>query len=125
MNRIIVKSVKATNNKLIVDFCCSGQIKRFFNGNQFFAEYDVSIEGIPDAILIIPFLSAICPIAWANQADIYVETVDETFLQSLEKVRSALNKFYPQMNFNNKIHVNKIVALNVNTQPGAMMLFSG
>lgn len=125
MNRIIVKSVKATNNKLIVDFSCSGQIKKFFNGNQFFAEYDVSIEAVPSAILIIPFLSTICPIAWANQTDIYVETVDETFLQSLETVRLALQKFYPQINFNNKIHVNKIVALNVNTQPKAMMLFSG
>lgn len=93
--------------------------------NKFFVEYNTSIEGVPEAILIIPFLALICPIAWANQADVFVETVDETFLRSLNHVQKTLQKFYPQMRFSGKVHVKKIVTPNVNVQKNTMMLYSG
>lgn len=125
MNRLIVKSVDATGGKLTIDFDCIGQIKKFLRGNRFFAEYSTSIEDTPESILVIPFLSTVCPIAWANPAEVYVETVDETFLQSLENVRLALQRFYPRINFSSKIYVNRIVTSHVNVRTKSMMLFSG
>lgn len=125
MNLIIVKSVRAVRNQLIIDFDCKGQIRKFFKGTRFFVEYSSPIEDAPESILVIPFLSTICPIAWVNQAEIRVETVDKKFLQSLEKVRLALKKFYPEINFNGTISVNKIVTSPTTCSKKAMMLFGG
>jgi hypothetical protein len=125
MNRVTVKSAKATGNKLTVHFECTGQIKKFFSYNRFFAEYSISIEDTPESILIIPFLSTVCPIAWANQADVYVEAVDETFLQALEKVKLAMLSFYPRINFSGAVYANRIDVSQDKVQTKSMMLFSG
>jgi hypothetical protein len=91
-NRLTVTSVEAANNRLTISFSCKGQIQNYFTQNQFLVEYNASIEGVPEAILIIPFLASICPIAWANQADVYVEEADKTFLCSLGHVQKTLQK---------------------------------
>lgn len=125
INKLIITSVEATNNRLRVHFDCTGQIKRFFKKNLFFSEYDTSIEEIPDAILVIPFLATSCPIVWANQAEIYVETVDETFLHALKNIRKVLQNFYPRVRFYGDIHVDNIVKPHVDVHSTSMMLFSG
>ncbi|MCW4044519.1 MAG: hypothetical protein NWE94_03265 [Candidatus Bathyarchaeota archaeon] len=126
MDRLIVKSVKVTNKLLEIEFDCTGKTKRFFSSNRFFAEYSICIDDVPETILLIPFLSTVCPVAWANQADVYVETMDKTFLQSLEKVRLALQNFYPLITFRGKILSNKSAdTLPVRIHKGSMSLFSG
>jgi hypothetical protein len=124
-NKLTVTSVEVANDRLTISFSCKGQIKNFFVQNKFFVEYNTSIEGTPEAILIIPFLASICPIAWANQADVFVETMDETFLHSLGHVQKTLQKFYPQMKFGGKIYAKKIVTPHIDVQKNSMMLFSG
>lgn len=125
MNKITVLNVQVVNNRLTIAFDCKGPIRKFFISNNFIAEYDTSIEKVPEAILIIPFLATICPIAWANQADVFVETVDATFLSSLALVRKALQNFYPKMTFRGNVHANNIVSPNVEARTKRMMLFSG
>ncbi len=124
MNAIFVEQVKAVNKKLTVDFSCSGQVKKLVGQTQFFAEYNVRVENVPEAVLVIPFLSTICPIAWACQADVYVNTVDEVFLQSLERIRIALQKFYPRMRFEGKIHVAKVFKPENANRTKSMMLLT-
>jgi len=125
MNKITASRVQVSGNRLIVDFECKGKIKKFFNITKFIAEYDASIEGVPEAVLIIPFLSTIAPIAWANQADVFVESVDATFLSSLDSVKETLQKFYPKIKFSGKIQAKRIESPHVKTRTRRMALFSG
>ncbi len=119
-------NVDAKRGLLKVSFECTGKIRRFFNNNVFFTEYDTTIENVPESILVIPFLSTVCPVAWACGADVYVKTVDEEFLESLGKVKKTLQKFYPKMNFSGNIHADTIVKTNEQTTPTkSLMLFSG
>ena len=125
MNRLTVSKIQVAQNQLRVSFDCKGQIRKFFIKDKFIAEYDTPVEKVPEAILIIPFLATICPIAWANQAEVFVETVDATFLSSLDLVRKTLQKFYPQMKFINKVQVKNIVPSPVESRLKRMLLFSG
>ena len=124
-NRLTVTGINVADNKLIVRFSCKGQINKFFEKNTFIVEYSTSIEGTPESILVIPFLASVCPIAWANQADVYVEIVDEMFLGSLVHVQKTLQKFYPQMGFSGRVFAKKVVASRVGVQANSMLLFSG
>ncbi len=91
----------------------------------FFAEYNTSIEGVPEAVLVIPCLGTVCPVAWANQADVYVDTIDETFLHALPKVKRTLQQFYPKIRFRGNIHAKNIIKSDVTNNSKSMMLFSG
>jgi hypothetical protein len=125
VNSLTVTDLKASGKGISATFTCEGQLRKFFTGNRFYIRYSESVEGIPDAILIIPFLATVCPVAWANQADIYLDTIDETFLISLEAVKSTLNEYYPTMNFQGKIHAKNIVKTTIKPNSGTMMLFTG
>jgi hypothetical protein len=125
VNELTVSTVEVADRRVTVSFDCKGSIKKFFDYNKFIAEYDTSIEEIPEAILLIPFLATIAPIAWVNQAEVFVETVDKTFLFSLDHIRETLQKFYPHLKFAGKIQAEKIVSPHINTQTRRMALFSG
>jgi len=88
-------------------------------------EYDTSIEDVPESILIVPFLGTVCPVAWINKADVYVDTIDETYLHTLPKVKRTLQHFYPRMRFCGEIHAKNVVKPDVQVHSKNMMLFSG
>jgi len=125
VNKVEVKNIEASGNRLSVHFHCTGNIKRFFTNNVFFAEYDTSIEEVPEAILVIPFLASVCPIAWANHANVCVGTICETFLHSLKDVRKALQDLYPTVGFTGNIHASDVAKPYVDPRLKSMMLFSG
>ncbi|TRZ81149.1 hypothetical protein D4R86_03165 [bacterium] len=125
MNRLTITNVEAKDNVLRVHFKCDGQIRKFFEKNVFFVEYDTSIEDVPEAFLVIPCLATVCSIAWAGGADVYVKTVDENFLHALGVVKKTFQKFYPEVGFGGSIHADNIVTPDVGVRSKSMMLFSG
>ena len=125
MNNLILGSVKANNNTIETTFSCNGRMRKFFKNRKFVAEYNISIEGTPPSILTIPFLAVACPVAWANNADIYVDECDETFLYSLKLIKKTLREFYPQMNFGGRIQVKNVVKVPNRNLSRKMVLYSG
>lgn len=124
-NRITVKSVKTEYNKVIIDFACQGQVRKFFSNERFFAEYSVPVTNIPGSILLIPFLATACPIAWAVHADVHVEMLDENFFYALKRIKLALQKFYPRMNFSGEVCTDTLETSQVGLRNRSMCLFSG
>ena len=125
MNSVIINAVKAKDNVLEVSFSCTGRMRKFFKYRKFVAEYNVCIEKTPRSILLVPFLATACPIVWADDAEIFVNECDETFLQSLEVIKKSLQRFYPGMNFRGNIRVNKSVRSTDHAFARSMSLFSG
>ncbi|UTF55459.1 hypothetical protein [Natronosalvus rutilus] len=72
----------------------SSDLARFFTGNPLEVTYDVDLESVPDSLLVVPALAQVCPVAWAAGADVYVDTVDATFVSALEDVQAAMLEMY-------------------------------
>src|SRR5690606_23972480 len=71
--------------------------------HHFYSEYTIDISDTPRSILSIPFLSNIAPIAWVYDATIYIDEIDEDFLNSLDDVKEAFSLMYPSISFNGRI----------------------
>ncbi len=65
--------------------------------------------------------------AWANRADIYVPSIDQTFLAALKKNKAVFQKYYPKIQFRGNIIPEKTVNTQSqkNENKKTMMLFSG
>ncbi|WP_265107802.1 hypothetical protein [Halosolutus halophilus] len=75
----------------------SPDLQRFLTDEPFRTSYDVPIEDVPEGVLAVPALAQLCPVAWANGADVYVDEVDATFARALEDVKATLLSMYDFM----------------------------
>ncbi|WP_137291512.1 hypothetical protein [Natronorubrum halophilum] len=94
MSSIVIDRVSADGTTLECDVRTSADLERFFTTESFRTEYDVSIEDVPEGVLAIPVLAQVCPVAWANGADVYVDEVDAAFARALEDVKASLLSMY-------------------------------
>ncbi|WP_049924085.1 hypothetical protein [Halopiger djelfimassiliensis] len=90
MSSITIDRITADGTTLECAVSPSRDLDRFFTGEPFRTDYDRSIESVPDGLLAVPVLAQVCPVAWANGADVYVEEVDATFARALEDVGRSL-----------------------------------
>lgn len=95
MPELHIQDVSARGSRLQSSFTYSRELQQFFDQEPFYVEYDVSVSDVPEAILSIPVLAHVCPVAWATGADVSVPVVDEQFLESLKEVQSVLCEMYP------------------------------
>ncbi|PCR89148.1 hypothetical protein [Natrinema ejinorense] len=94
MSSLIIDRLSATDGTLECSVRCSGDLERFVTDEPFRTSYDVSIADVPAGVLAIPVLAQVCPVAWANGADVYVDEVDATFARALADVRESLSEMY-------------------------------
>lgn len=121
---INIEKLETSNNKLAVKLDFSENVSKFFLTDRFVAEYDRNIEGVDKSILVIPALSIVMPIAWATGAGVYVEKLDESYLDSLNEVEQVFRGWFPQFSFSGKIHVQNVISNKFNNK-GYALLFSG
>lgn len=94
MSSIIIDEISANDDRLECSVRSSTDLERFFTDEPFRTSYDVPIEDVPAGVLAIPVLAQVCPVAWANGADVYVDEVDATFARALEDVQASLCEMY-------------------------------
>jgi hypothetical protein len=125
MNQLVVRDVTAHGHTIQVDFESRGSIRKFFTSNHFFAEYNLNLEAVPASILVIPFLSAVLPLAWANNIEVIVPEVDTVFLASLDNVHRTLNELYPTISFRGVMKTTPTFNRGPRTREASMLLFGG
>lgn len=97
MSEIVIENVEADSNVLRSEISHSPELQRFFSDEDFLAEYSVDVDDVPESILTIPVLAQVCPVAWFQGADVYVDTVDADFYESLQTVKRVLLDMYPDL----------------------------
>lgn len=95
MTEITIERVESRSNLLQGEITCSPELRRFFSGEDFLVEYDIDVSDVPESLLTIPVLAHVCPIAWTQNADVSIATVDAHFEESLRDVKDALMQMYP------------------------------
>jgi hypothetical protein len=121
---IKVTELNVVDNKLSIKIDCSEDIKKYFLTDYLYVEYDQNVTNVGKSILSIPIVSNIITIAWAVGADIYVEELDKTYLDSLSKIKPVFKKWYPQFSFSTNLNVENIVSNQFNGE-GYGLFFSG
>src|SRR5574341_86455 len=121
---IRLSDVRADDNKLVTRLNVSADVKKYFLRDNLVIEYDKNIEDVDESLLVIPALYAIAPVAWAAGADIYVEKLDQTCLNSLQTIKHIFKEWYPKFSFSGNIHVRNLVR-NEFVGRQKSLLFSG
>ncbi len=113
-----------SDSKITCELRLSDNIKKYFLAKRFEIDYGQTLINIDESILAIPPLSSIITIAWTIGANIYLETIDETYLHSLRKIQSLLKREIPKVPFSTNINP-RMVKKNKFGDKGHCLLFSG
>ena len=107
MSEIKLEKLIVSNDRVDYWFSVTEDLKRFFKPPfHLFAQYDRCIERVPESILVIPFLGNVMQIAWLIGAEVYVSKVDGVFYHSLQRLRNAYQKMYPNCFLSGSLHAN-------------------
>ncbi len=123
-NIIKIDKVKTFENKLIIGFNVPKELEKYFNENEVFIEYDFNINAFPNYILTIPAICNIIQIAWVTNTDLFVEKIDNNFLNSLESIKKVFKKSFGDLKFDSKIYCDEIINIKKHSQ-GIIQLYSG
>lgn len=63
-------------------------------------------------------------LAWVTGSELYVNTIDRNYLNSLKKIKSYFKKIYPGLNWDGKIIPERVIEGPKNNRTSAAMLFS-
>jgi len=122
---IRIDIIKKTKRKIVYRLSCSKNLDRYFNSAILYVEYDCKIKGVNDSILFIPAVAGVITIAWAVGADVYVETLDETYVESMRKIRSVMKRWHPSFRTSESTINVKRTVVNHSSNKGYGLLFTG
>ncbi len=121
---IIIDDVDADGTDLECSITPSPALERFFTGEPLRVSYDVPIEDVPEGVLAIPALAQVCPVAWTQGGDVYVEEVDAPFARGLEDVKATLLGMYDFLE-GGELYTRRVVEEAPETGGGSGLLFTG
>lgn len=125
MDSIKLEKIEKKENKVIYSFIVSSNIKKYFNEEKFFIEYDTNIEDIPDSILAIPFVSVMLPIIWCTNSILWIYDIDKTFYESIFRIKNAYQEMYPHFKLKGTVVAVKVINNYYDYKNEAIQLFSG
>jgi hypothetical protein len=121
---ISIDNVCVRGRQVVYRFSCSRRISKYFSSDSLYIEYDTPINDVNKSLLTIPAVSVFIPIAWATGANLYLQELDKTYLESLEKIKTVMRNWYPSFSFLTRIVAQKTIANEFhNNEYG--LLFSG
>ena len=124
MESILLKTIAKNNGTIYYEFEVSDRLTPFFNKTSFEIEYDQNMEGVPDDILTIPFVSLMLPISWILDAIIWVKELDQTFYYATFQIKRAYQAFYPKFDFLGTVVPGTIKNNSIDSGK-SVLLFSG
>lgn len=129
MPEIQIEAPEVDGRTLRTTVVPSRGVARFF-GDPLEVTYDVSIEDVPESVLIVPALAQVCPVAWATGADVTVDTVDATFVEALNEIKPTMFEMYDffeggKVRARNVVDTERIDDDGSNHESSSALLFTG
>ena len=110
MEYIEIIEVLVSDRKLNIKFQCSNHtLATYFETKIFQTQYSLSIESVPESVLVIPFLVQILPLSWIRDFEIRVKEIDKDFYEAVPNIKQGYVNMYPMFEFNGKLTVKSIV----------------
>jgi hypothetical protein len=91
------------------DLRCHREIQEYFSPPGLYVTYDIDISEVPEALLLIPLLATLAPVAWALGADVSVPSLDCRFREALCRLKQALQLLHPGIDWRGEIHADDVI----------------
>jgi len=122
--------VNQDNTNLTYNYTYSKKLSKYFSKKDvFYVNYKEDISTVPKHFLNIPLMSNLTPISWFVGFDIYLETLDENYYNSLLEIKKVFENNFPILKQKkSEIFVKKIVKSdkkNVVEDKKLALLFTG
>ena len=88
---------------------CSPGMRKYFSSRDMFVTYDADMSDVPEALLLIPFLSSAAPIAWSLGAELRAPCIDVEFLHALSEIKESFRRFHPAGDWSGEVRGDLIV----------------
>lgn len=91
-------------------------------------EYDseVSLKGLDNSILAIPFLLNVIPLVWLSGETYYIQSLDVELAGVLDRIHGTFRRLYPECAWNGELIAEELVQhLPLVNQKATGLLFSG
>ena len=125
-NSIKLLTIKKNGKRVKYIYELEGEWSRFFlNKKEMVAEYDMSIESVPESILSIPFVGSILPLVWLQDATLYLKEIDEDYYNSLSDIKDGYINMIPELDFKGNLIVSRVVRNSKNDNNNTLIMFSG
>jgi len=127
MSEISVESITVDGSTVEYEVDYSRDLRRFFDASTFSVSYDVDVGDVPRGVLAVPVLAQVCPVAWATDSTVSIDTVDRQFVEGLDGVRETLGRMYPAFIDGGGLDADDVVDYDhaPGRFDGAAQLFSG
>lgn len=120
-----IENIEIKENKIIINFSKNEKWCNFIYNENFFIEYNCSIENVPKSIAIIPFICDLLPIIWINDLYIELDEIDETFYNCIDNIKKGYMGMYPDIDFNHGGLLYKKIIKNTFERKNKAVMFSG
>lgn len=121
-----IDSVSADSCSLTVAFSLSANLNRYFNEPHLFrVEYSQDISGVPEGILVIPFITNVLPIIWLTDAVLHVPRLDRVFYDSIPEIKKGYADMSPMLTFKGRVEVDELEEHDVSPSEQVAAFFSG
>ena len=125
MGKITLTEMRVSDTRIDYDFAVSPELEKYFKRYHLFYQYDRVIEDVPEGVLVIPFLGTIMQVAWLADAEVEVNTVDAVFADSLERLRAAYRKMYPNCPLGGRLYAKRVQENSAIPTQSSAQLYTG
>ncbi len=108
MGHIILNAIDRIKNRITYHFSVSEDVKKYFSGKDFWIEYEINIESVPNSIAAIPFATALLPIMWLTDSTMDIPELDSEFYNCIPKIKEGYIDMYPGVEFKGVLQVQRI-----------------
>ena len=125
MDSICLDRVEVNRNLVKFYYSVSEGLKRYFNSDVMFLEYEQDMSAVPLSILTIPFVSCMAGLSWLSNSMLFVDEIDRSFYDSFFRIKRAYQELF--YNYSLKgVLVPSILRSNIMAQSSdALLLFGG
>ncbi len=127
MENIILDNISVRKNLVEYRITYSSNLKKFFNSNVFWIEYDKDMTKVPKSILSIPFIGNFLAFSWLTNSVLWVKETDNTFYNAIARIKYSYQELYPNFKLKGRFVSAKIIDNNLqpNDANRTIILFSG
>jgi hypothetical protein len=108
LGELVIHDPVLTGRRLVSNISVTEGLERYIKQKDFFVEYDTEIFA-DKSILNIPLIATVLPIAWLSGSDVYVDKLDKSFKESMDKLQLYFKDIYPLIPFTTEIKAKDLV----------------
>lgn len=122
----MLEEIRIAGGTIEYKYELSGSVSKYFRlDSPLYIEYSENMEGVPEGIAVIPFLTNILPIAWLCNTQIHVKEIDRNFFDSVREFKKGYEKMQPNIAFRGELIADKIVDYQCHSSERTATFFSG